>query len=369
MTSDRSPSGLDARVKDALQAAASTVTAANRPYTAEQFVRRTSPPRRQWPVIALGAAVAVSLAVTVPYGLLHGSSTKPLPAQSPTSDDPPPLTKVPVKPVGRYYAGFDNNLPPDAGNGAKVIFWGVGKEGAEDPAKVQKLPGMSWRSAASSPDGETIYLSRNTTEQTCTSELVKVTFDSGGEPTATPLPHTRVAGKGFSDLTVSPDGKRLAMAVFPMRWGNFCEPVYIQPDLAVVDLTTGTRHTWTQQSTADDGLSGFHHIAWSFDGRHIVFPWPIHGRLDGKAVYRKLEVTAPEGPIATASTAIPRDDSFPHALQLVTMGSRGFPPELAAYLPQGGSRILAEARVSDPDGERVLVELSLKTGKIREVPR
>jgi hypothetical protein len=376
MTNERSVSELGARVKDALHAAASSVTGNDSAPTAEHFVRRGVPPRWQWPAVALAAAVAVSLAVAVPYGLLNGGKVRPLPVQSPTTDDPPPLTKAEVKPVGKYTISLSGDVPPATG-GLHAVLWENGAV-EEDPVR---LPGQAWSSVTGTQDGETFYLSRHERERTCTSELVEVTVDDDGKPVLTPLPQTRMAGRAFTDLTVSPDGTSVAMGIQPLSWTDspgFCETSRIQPDLVIVELASGVRRTWTQERESRDGSSGSNVLAWSFDGKSIAFPWPIHddlqrGTPEPDPAFRTLEVTAPEGSIEARSTAVPRDDAFPikagSRVELVTSRQGSYPPELAAYLPQGGARVLVGVNEPGSGKPPAFVEISLRSGKIREVPR
>lgn len=379
MTSDRSPSRLDARVKDALQAAASTVTEANRPYTAEQLVQRTSPPRWQWPVVALAAAVAVGLAVAVPYGLLQGSSERPLPAQTPTHapsptasalptvDEPDPLTKVALPPQSPFMI---SNEMVDAG--MRAVVQRVADGGATE---IEDLPGDNFWSATAAPDGRTFYLSRQN-KASCESELVKVSLTAAGKVASiTPLPATKVDGASLSNLALSPDGKRMAMTVVPeARAKTNCRPQGRTYDLVVMDLATGTKRSWSESEGT--GMRGTdNRVTWSLDGARLAFPRPLEWDTPGATVLWSLDVVAPEGAITEIARPVPADEKFAKTgrtqLKVLTPGGTGmeYPNVLAAYLPQGGSRILAHATNPDTVDPPVLVEISLATGKIREVPR
>jgi hypothetical protein len=398
-------SNLDSRIKDALGAAARTVPeSVARPRVEALRLRPTFRP--PWPVVAIVAAVAVGLAFAIPYNLLRGGSDEPLPAQSPTAGDPPPLRAVELKRVGTYYLEHNNNVAPDAA-GEKIAVAGVGKQTTQNPDDYPRLPGAVYTASVQASDGRTFYVARNTGDANCTADVHKLELaENGSVKSLVLVPGTKVAGRKYFDLQVSPDGKQLAMTVKKQVYnGHYCDPDEGQPGVAVLDLATGSWRTWTNEGGGHDpwgGGNGKSIIAWSFDSKSLVFPWPLRSSTfgeDEETALRKLDVSAPEGPLEQASKAIPVDKEFAASgrtrLELMTAGLGEYPPELAAFQTQGGNRILAVAGyprrvpgeqsgksthpplpgwvesypINPPRIEPGLVEISLVTGKTRDVPR
>jgi hypothetical protein len=322
-----------------------------------------------------------------------------------SATDPPPLRAVVLRRVGRHYVSFRLDNTPPNGVGAQAIIEGVGKQTTEEPATLPWLPGNTYTAVTAKSDGETLYVARHRPDEVCTSEVVEVAFGADGQVSRhRPIPHTEAVAREIRQLALSPDGRLLAMTTGRLD-DAYCQPTRTLPNLVVIDLATGSRRTWTQDENAPSGGplgGGLNQLAWSFDGASIAFPWPIDMVwYMERMTLRRLDLAVAEGPLDEASVEVPRDDAFASSgrtwLRLVTSGQGEYPPELAAFQPQDGCRILAIAdypREVVRPGERPrphtypplpgwverhplnppriapgMVEVSLVTGRTLDVPR
>lgn len=388
---------LGERLTDALRSYAHTIGPKNvlQPPIEEHGAPR---PLRRQPSVALAAAAAVGLAIAIPYGLLHDGAPAPAPAATTTSigQDPTPLPRVNRPADGQFYI---RNVIGGGGMVAEIF------RTEDNERSIQKLPGDTNWSVTAVPDGRTFYVSRYKNDADCESELAKVVLrDDGKIRSLTPVPKSQAAGQHYSDLALSPDGRTIALTSRALKWnGKHCLPSLKDYELATLDLASGERRSW-RQGTKSDGWAQSE-LAWSLDGRYLVFRWPLEVLSEGHVALRMLDPSAPEGDLEAASKPVPRDETFyvgkRTRLEAITSGSNlghPYPGWLTAYQRLGGARILAYAQesvadqrkrrqspaqspepsptpdsaqtvTSDDSHRGVLVEISLTTGKIREVPR
>jgi hypothetical protein len=325
--------------------------------------------------------------------VLSGDATPQAPTNTSAAQAPPPLTKVDRPPDGKFFIGID--LVPD-GTTARIFETATSR-------LTQVLPGTTYWSVAAAPDGHSFYVSRYHNDARCESELLKVALrDDGKVRSLTPVARSQAAGKHFSDLSLSPDGRSIALTSRQLTWnGKHCVPSMNDYELVVLDLATGTRRSWPHST--DSGSWGQAELAWSFDGKHVVFRWPLENLSPEGTALRMLDPSAPAGDLEAASKPVPLAGKR-NQLTLITSGTPGggaYSGWLTVYQGLGGDRILAYRQESvadrrtrlkshEPSGQGatptpcsgpcdadadvdsyrgVLLEISLTTGMIREVPR
>jgi hypothetical protein len=110
--------------------------------------------------------------------------------------------------------------------------------------------------------------------------------------------HVPVATETVSGLALSPDGKKLAVAV--------ASPGRMK--ITVSTLATGASRTWTGRWTSHLPAPGFNSLSWT-NPRKVTFVWWVPGsRQKGEAfdtTVRRLDLAAPETSLHAASTDLP----------------------------------------------------------------
>lgn len=102
-------------------------------------------------------------------------------------------------------------------------------------------------------------------------------------------------GQLVTGLALSPDGRRLAMAVQP-------DNVKAKPDLEevrVYTLATGAVRAWAASGIIGTGPDDARSMSWTADGRTLAFEWT--GPTSGTIVVRLLDVGAPVGGLLARS--------------------------------------------------------------------
>jgi WD40-like Beta Propeller Repeat len=259
----------ETRLRDALGAAARTV-----PDNASGpgLERPGSHAARRWPVITLAAAVAIALAVVVPYALLRPGPTNP-------SAHPSTRTKTTAPP---YFAGIARD------GVARVYDSATGKPRAEIPVEA----GLAVRSVAAAADRRTFYF--GATDAACGGRILRVVLEPDGTvASVTDVPKSAFPGQSITVLAVSPDGRRLAVSSFPARGsGGVCLLTTLRAPLVVLDVTTGDRQTW---ASSQPGVP--RELSWAPDNRTLAFAWVEASKPEQ---LRVLDTSAPGRDLAAS---------------------------------------------------------------------
>jgi hypothetical protein len=343
------------------------------------LVVQTRQRRTRWPLAAVVAAAAVTLAFGVPFALLHERDLDPATSLDPPRD-PVPLHQVTPPPPPRAFV----DLTLSTGELVRVQ---AGTSATKTSPAISSV-----RSVTAAPDQTTFYLSRHASDApSCASDIVRLRVRT--EDPATNLEDvgsTGASGLRYSSLAISPDGTKLAAWYDTVRWnGRECAtPRDPGHGLVVFDLPTGAKHTWSAPASERSAPVGVNAFGWSLDSRYLVVPttFPRFSGpsetidANGKSVpfesgppaaepmpgqFRYLDTARPDGTIASSTAAVPRQAeqlATYRSVQVLTPGSY-YPPALAAFAPQGGARVLAVGTYL-AKSKRALLELRLGTGSV-----
>ena len=281
---------IEDRIRAAARAAADTVPPdsvpplrlpAGRP---SRFRRghRDSPPGAAWarrlaPAAAALAVVAVAIAVvTISRNRPQATTSTGTAAPGGVTPGPPISTYVGSGQVPRYYVAVTSHGNPNfnpsyavvqataTGQTLATIVPPTGERtivavtaAADDRTFV--LDEQSWVKPGSSANqsfaARTFYLVR---------------LNSSGQPDSlTKLPMSVPGGELVTGLALSPDGRKLAIAVEP---DNVKSDPNLQ-ELRVYTLATGAVRTWLGDGTIGSGPDDARSVSWTADERTLAFDW------------------------------------------------------------------------------------------------
>jgi len=285
---------IEDRLRAATRAAASTVTADSVPplrLASDRRSRSRGGSRAsasvwgRWlaPVAAAAAVVAVAAAmVMVGRTVDHrsgGTGASPSSRPGPVRTGPPISSYVASGRVPRYYVSIESNGNPNfhpsyavvraTATGARLGLYvpAVGKTVAAVTADAHDrtfvLDEQPWvnpnSNANQSFEPRTFYL---------------LTLDSGGHIAAlNSAPVSVPGGQLMTGFALSPDGKKLAIAVQPDN--NKREPDLTE--VKVITLATGATRTWTTSGTIGFGPDDARSLSWAADERTLAFDWEGNG--------------------------------------------------------------------------------------------
>jgi hypothetical protein len=162
---------------------------------------------------------------------------------------------------------------------------------------------------------------------------------------------TRVpASTRYEDaIALSPDGTRIAI----QDWHCPGHNTACETRIRILSVATGTGRTWLGQ------LSGPARLAWTDNGRQVMFLWGDAGNFPA-TTYRLLDADAPPGSLLAHSVAmpypaVPKDTAF---LPTATPDGRNLIVVLATGRKEPGKFQLTDYRI---------VEMSPATGRITAV--
>jgi hypothetical protein len=369
--------GIEQRLREALKSAGAEIAPHGvRPPGLEV---RTRERRARWQLAAAVAAVAVTLAFGLPFALLNKVNFDPA-DHFDAPKDPAPLERVvPSTPLDFYL-----NV---AWNGGRFSAYPIPPTPGSQPNDFYN--DSTYRSAAAAPDRRSFYLARHDADDSeCSSRISKLRVDEDSErATQSTVSDTVAAGKRYSSLAISPDGRKLAVWYDTVEWdGRQCVTNEATTHgVMVFDLSAGGKRTWTlptmKGSFAPVGINA---LSWSLDNRYLAYPLafpravpPAEVLLNyGKTAlvlqpgpaadqFGYLDTTRRDGTLASNSREITRDTkalSKYASVQLLTP-NQYYPQALTGFAPQGGARVLAVGL--NPDGvTRALLEIRLGSGSV-----
>jgi hypothetical protein len=307
-----------------------------------------SPRWRGWsrwlaPAAAALSVVAVVVVVTIVHVLIHGGD-KSGPEGSPASNVPPYYVAIAAK-----------------GNPASVPTYAVVRatmSGALLGTIMPSLIGGTIRAVTAATDDRTFVLDEakwaprtsgaNQAIQTRFFYLLRL--DSSGKPASlTKLAMT--AGRLVTGVALSPDGKRLAIAV---------QPGTGQADLTEIrlyTLATGTVRTWSGIGTIGGSEDDAASISWTADGRTLAFDWYPDKQSD--AGVRLLDVTRGGSDLLADSR---------RAVPITTVPTSGLTCQTDEIITPDGSTVVCGAtdftRRSGQHSPVGFLEYSTTTGKV-----
>jgi len=285
---------IEDRLRAATRAAASTVTAdsvpplrlaSDRPSRSRGGSRASASVWGRWlaPVAAAAAVVAVAAAMVVVGRTVDhrsgGTGASPSSRPGPVRTGPPVSSYVASGRVPRYYVSIESNGNPNfnpsyavvraTATGARLGLYvpAVGKTVAAVTADAHDrtfvLDEQPWvnpnSNANQSFEPRTFYL---------------LTLDSGGHIAAlNSVPVPVPGGQLMTGFALSPDGKKLAIAVQPDN--NKREPDLTE--VKVITLATGATRTWTASGTIGFGPDDARSLSWAVDERTLAFDWEGNG--------------------------------------------------------------------------------------------
>jgi len=361
---------IEDRLRAATRAAASTVTAdsvpplrlaSDRPSRSRGGSRASASVWGRWlaPVAAAAAVVAVAAAMVVVGRTVDhrsgGTGASPSSRPGPVRTGPPISSYVASGRVPRYYVSIESNGNPNfhpsyavvraTATGARLGLYvpAVGKTVAAVTADAHDrtfvLDEQPWvnpnSNANQSFEPRTFYL---------------LTLDSGGHIAAlNSAPVSVPGGQLMTGFALSPDGKKLAIAVQPDN--NKREPDLTE--VKVITLATGATRTWTASGTIGFGPDDARSLSWAADERTLAFDWEGNGPGVHTGVWL-LDLSAGGGSLLADSR---------EAVTLLNQASLGTTPLPSASVPlsvsptgpaQATPPTCQEDSIITPDGSTIV---------------
>ena len=275
---------LEDRIRAATAAAADTV----RPHSVPPLKLRTEQMTsasldaggRRWtrmlaPVAAALAVAGVIVAAVQVGGAVHhgtaaGNGGNAAPPPAPSSVSTGTTGNVGRDGVPLYYVALNSTGNPVTHPVYAVVR--ATETGAALGTIQPSVPGGTIRAVTAAADDRTFVLDESKAGNgnlVGTRWFYLLRLSAAGKPVSlTKLPFT--AGRLITGVALSPDGKRLAVAVQPQdnpKYPNLTE-------VRVYTLATAAVRTWTQNngvigSGEDDAMS----VSWTADGRELAFDW------------------------------------------------------------------------------------------------
>jgi len=372
---------IEDRVRAATQAQASTVAPDSVPplrLPAELSFRGRRGPRgsmwARWLAPAAAAAAVVALAVvmvtvgrTVNHrpGRAAPASSSSLPARpGPVRTGPPVSSYVASGRVPRYY--FSIESPGDQTfNSTDVVVRATGTGTVVDT--YTPAYGNNVMAVTAAADDQTFVLdeqpritgSGQANQKFEPRSFFMVRLDGSGMiASITRLAVSVPSGQLMTGFALSPDGRRLAIAVQPDS--------YKEPDLTevkMITLATGETMTWTADGTVgtigtgpDDAQS----LSWASNARTLAFTWGGAGSGTSAGVWL-LDVATRGGSLMA------------HSRQIVSLpainGAAAATPacQLDAMITQDGSAVVCGAVNVARNIETEFTEYSTATGKVTRI--
>ena len=285
---------IEDRLRAATRAAASTVTpdsvpplrlAPDRSSHSRAGSRAFAHVWGRWlaPMAAAAAVVAVAAAMVVVGRTVdhHSGGTGPSPSSrpGPVRTGPPISSYVASGRVPRYYFSIESHGNPNFNPSYAVV-----RATATGATLGIYVPAVGKTVAAVTADAHdrTFVLDEqpwvnpnsNANQSFEPRRFYLLTLDSGGHIAAlNPVPVSVPGGQLMTGFALSPDGKKLAIAVQPDN--NKREPDLTE--VKVVTLATGATRTWTASGTIGFGPDDARSLSWAADERTLAFDWEGNG--------------------------------------------------------------------------------------------
>ncbi len=272
---------LEDRIRAAAAAAGDTVRPDSVPpltlRTEQMTIASLDAGGRRWPRTLAPVAAAVAVVGVIVAAVLAGGTVHHVPAAGNGAPPPTPSTVSTgaAANVGRdgvppYYVALNSAANPVTHPVYAVVR--ATTTGAALGTIQPSVPGGTIRAVTAAADDRTFVLDESkpgNDNLVGTRWFYLLRLSAAGKPVSlTKLPFT--AGQLVTGVALSPDGKRLAVAIQPQD-----NPKY--PDLTqlrVYTLATGAVRSWIQNngvigSGEDDAMS----VSWTADGRELAFDW------------------------------------------------------------------------------------------------
>jgi hypothetical protein len=319
-----------------------------RPLRVPPVRRRSRAVRWLAPAAAVAAVIGVIVGVTV-VGPSGGK-------QPPAGGPPTPVITQPTGPMPRYYVTAFQTFSGGS-NGEPATFAVVHDSATGATLTTVRVPTLSAQggtgglSISAAGDDRTFLITQQPGAAVIGFYLLRVAAD-GRSAKLSKLP-VRIPGSlSVTDQALSPDGRRLALAV------QDCNTKSCRYDgIRIVTLATGAVSSWI--TTAN----GFPlNVAWVGNGQ-VSFEWQYDARTappGQQTGYRLLSLAGP-GRDLLAARAI--GSPAPEPTQYVP----------AALVTAGGSIVITSTVLNIPDGDgrdtvvAKIIELSARTGQVLRV--
>jgi hypothetical protein len=285
---------IEDRVRAAARAAADTVTpdsvrplrlAPEHPFRARAGSRSLASVWGRWlaPAAAAAAVVAVAVAMVLVGQTAHhsprGSAAPFSEPPGPVRAGPPIASYVASGRVPRYYVSIESHGNPNFNPSYAVVRATATGAAIET---YEPASGKTVTAVTADAHDRTFVLDEqpwvnpdsNANQSFEPRTFYLLSLDASGHIRAlNPVPVSVPGGQLMTGFALSPDGRRLAIAVQPDN--NNREPNLTE--VTVITLASGATRTWTANGTIGFGPDDARSLSWAADERTLAFDWEGNG--------------------------------------------------------------------------------------------